>query len=93
MTSKHTPGPWTANKIYGDWNVYSADDDDTIAAVHSEDNQKANAYLIAAAPDMLAAAVKALAFLDHLDNFTGHAACEIARADLRRAIDMAKGGR
>lgn len=59
----HTPGPWTAQERHerGDWRVSEIrlDDQRTIGAVYSDDVSddafEANARLIAAAPDLLAA--------------------------------------
>lgn len=63
MTSKHTPGPW---KVFNGTDVYP-DDDDTegmryiadCAPVYDDlsfEQRRANARLIAAAPDLLAVA-------------------------------------
>ena len=60
--SKHTPGPWRASELgvlsdkltsYGNWYVCSLIDPDN-------EEHKANARLIAAAPELLAACKKAL---------------------------------
>ncbi len=58
----HTPGPWTAQPIYpftnGGYYVFvDADQSSIIATVHNRGhkNAAANARLIAAAPEMLAA--------------------------------------
>lgn len=62
MNAKHTPGPWTV----GD-SLLIYDDDAREVAIPSgrtEENLKANAHLIAAAPKLLAA-------LDDLLNFEG----------------------
>ncbi len=58
--SGHTPGPWLADDGEGgDWVVAAESDGDVIAplfmATGHYDDAKANAYLIAAAPDLLAA--------------------------------------
>ena len=46
---------WTAEKAYGDWNVYDGEEQ-LVAAVHVDDadDQRAAALLMAAAPSMLA---------------------------------------
>jgi hypothetical protein len=51
---EHAPTPWVATKAYGDWNVYDRDDK-LVAALHVNDEQKAAAQLLAAAPEMLQA--------------------------------------
>lgn len=61
VTMKHTPGPWTTNprailsRVFADGGLRGGDD---IASVHGA-NDKANARLIAAAPELLEA-VKAM---------------------------------
>ena len=69
----HTPGPWTYDES---WALIKGDDGSEIAAVHAarafrapkgkdafKDEPKANARLIAAAPDLLAALQKMTALL------------------------------
>ena len=61
----HTPGPWTVNTHYGyPWHVNGNADVDTVCrigghktAVKNEEENEANARLIAAAPDLRAACV------------------------------------
>lgn len=85
---KHTPGPW--DKIQhreGDSRVGAKT---LIAIVYSEaykdtENQKANANLIAAAPDLLEAAQQALRILESMPNEGS------TYGVLERAIDKAKG--
>jgi hypothetical protein len=54
--TKHTPGPWVA-KPTGDtqWKVCHSGSEFGIVCVTSQGNDKANAELIAAAPDLLRA--------------------------------------
>lgn len=59
MTTKHTPGPWFAEAVYGRWCVW---DDagiacicDVHAGVEPDPSGAEHAHLIAAAPDLLAA--------------------------------------
>jgi len=73
-TAKHTPGPWQAR-----WQdpidvddcariaIETAPDAGDIAGIHhaTRGEDEANARLIAAAPDLLAAAVEALQEADH----------------------------
>lgn len=56
MDSKHTPGPWKPEKVYGNWDVYDAEEN-LVATIHGAEahQQKPNVRLIAAAPDMLEA--------------------------------------
>ena len=59
----HTPGPWNAAPWEGDWNIVkphpanpTGDTGDVIARVpHYRDQTEANARLVAAAPELLAA--------------------------------------
>jgi hypothetical protein len=59
--SKHTPGPWTIDVAYGGWSIRSkgimlALSGGSISTwITPEDEDAANARLIAAAPDLLEA--------------------------------------
>lgn len=59
MSAKHTPGPWEACKVgdYGDYDgqclVVLGDDMRVAVTLGSDKTAKANASLIAAAPDLL----------------------------------------
>jgi len=74
METKHTPGPWKVEEynsatLRGAIGIFSADS--TIPIVHSPMGESlaeadANARLIAAAPELLAAAEKASALIKHL---------------------------
>lgn len=76
-THAHTPGPWTVFKDSRDYRpgieadafsvvIYGyGDDDDGGVQGKSKEEEIANAYLIAAAPDMLEA-------LKNLENDDGH---------------------
>jgi prepilin-type processing-associated H-X9-DG protein len=64
MSAQHTPGPWTVDKMpacdvpFRDVNILRADGHAAAVAIDAdinEDELVANARLIAAAPDMLAA--------------------------------------
>ena len=80
--SKHTPGPWTYNRntVSNEWRIIpTADGYASVGACWAE----ANARLIAAAPDMLAALVE---MRDHF--MTGDECRELAAAIIARA----KGG-
>lgn len=58
MTDKHTSGPWALQDLdlrggkY--WCVRAPGLEESLAEVHEDDNGKANARLIAAAPDLVA---------------------------------------
>lgn len=60
MTDKHTPGPWTAIELRGgQHHIVGTAFDDSVAVTcypfHGAPARAANARLIAAAPDLLAA--------------------------------------
>ena len=84
--SKHTPGPWIAHKRH----IAAANGGIGLAVVHVNDDivdaqtTDANAALIAAAPDLLSAARKALAA------WTGDGP-PIVLDELRAAIAKAEG--
>ena len=63
--AKHTPGPWTQRKMStGDLAVGNVNESRGVAAVSGyHHNAEADARLIAAAPDMLAALKSALALI------------------------------
>lgn len=76
MSAKHTPGPWEACKVgdYGDYDgrclVVLGDDMRVAVALGEDKTAKANARLIAAAPDLLDALQDLVAMLPdpELDN-------------------------
>lgn len=90
--SEHTPKPWRISD-HGDGTslIYGTGGVD-IADTRSSANQKANARLIAAAPDLLAA-LKTMSAMWHAyvgpDNYDGHAAK--AFSDAVAAIQKATG--
>ena len=78
---KHTPGPWVKEKTGRGIGPLSKEDDQSYGMVipvayvdfaESDDVQKANANLIAAAPDMLAALKFILAWLPSCDEEATH---------------------
>lgn len=98
-TNKHTPGPWAATRILGDW--WIEEDDPTafcrrrIAVVDNGagiDSLAAYARLIAAAPDLLAALEAAREFI--IDGvamgFVGMPEDEIVLEVIEKAIRKAK---
>lgn len=97
-TAQHTPGPWTHHKSDVHFHIESADR--RICEVRYASNgdtgwtSEANAKLIAAAPQLLAAAKRALEYLtDHGLDLDGHEEEIVAgiRAELDDAITKAKG--
>jgi hypothetical protein len=92
MKAKHTPGPWLYQPCAGqhDFAVYQEENGDCVALVRKYD--EANARLMAAAPDLLAACRDALRYLNNPEEFDGDLT-EIAFAtDLENAIRKATGG-
>ena len=91
MTTKHThtPGPWVAEDVgAGDWEVNSARNDFHIASPSSHrPNVEANARLIAAAPDLLAAAEDLLLWA----NISDESRDAPLRDKVRTAIAKARG--
>jgi hypothetical protein len=97
MTAQHTPGPWLADGEPGGMfmqiDIFTADGTaiaDTCWGPGEDRESRANVRLIAAAPDLLDAAVKAEALLTSL---TAQAKSEPGGAlkDLRAAIAKAVG--
>ena len=84
----HTKGPWTTYIKGGVDGWITAADGNLIACAVRYESMQANAALIAAAPDMLAASEAFMSELDSGDNFM---AWEKAKAELRAAIAKAKG--
>lgn len=97
IITAHAPGPWEARRELGDWvirraNVIYANDAVKIADVnHGRTDDEANAALIAAAPDLLAAAKMWLAHYDYCvrDHRIGD---EMGIAELRAAVAKATQG-
>lgn len=93
---KHTPGPWNQMVKMNGFTAVGANT--LIARVFSTafqdlENERANAHLIAAAPDLLEAVKDALAFLDRPD-ITTYEWYKLAPkhvAMFRRAIAKAEG--
>lgn len=74
--SKHTPGPWKAYKLDGEWFIEGGDGDIADVGFKTEDGEEAdldalfeaNAHLMAAAPELL----EALAFYVRICGNTAH---------------------
>lgn len=52
MAYEFAPIPWVCKKVYGDWSVYDSEEK-LVAEIHTEDDERQTALLIAAAPDLL----------------------------------------
>lgn len=67
MTTKHTPGPWFSRKGQrdGTWKVHDIEDAEGLLL--AEAIKSADARLIAAAPDLLAACIEARKVYDDGD--------------------------
>ena len=87
--AKHTPGPWQIGypgvKSQGN---YIADCD--VSYVFPDDEKRANARLIAAAPDLLAALERCLPFVDRIRANSGGDG-NLTALTARAAIAAAKG--
>jgi hypothetical protein len=94
MEAKHTPGPWNPIKspddCGGGWWIQGPEINECrdLTILSPNFSTEANARLIAAAPDLLAAAESALAFLEQLGY---HGGGNTPAANLMRAITKAKG--
>ena len=67
MKAQHTPGPWQARAGLSRWNVTTCEKPRTfnICAINTDRiEQAANARLIAAAPELLAACEEAIRYVD-----------------------------
>ena len=86
MSAQHTPGPWSIDRAYGDCCV-AGRDGDRIAAVYGYDygEDEANAALIAAAPDLLAACQAVLDEFPAADGRRIESVKALCRAALRKA--------
>lgn len=94
----HTPGPWlTEREQGGGWAVWTRQPHTgTLATIHEEDINgcfpaDANARIIAAAPDMLAALVAAERFMGGFEGDEMQEGIDDRLALVRAAISLAKG--
>ena len=82
MSAQHTPGPWTLSERMTIW----SESDRLIACCCADSlnaptaSETANARLIAAAPDLLAALHEAIQFIDPIASFTAYGRCAAALA-------------
>ena len=81
--TKHTPGPWNITR-HGDLIVGRDDIRGDVAIAEAKFNWQANAHLIAAAPELLAALHEIAAMRDY-DAATAAEARNIARAAIAKA--------
>lgn len=83
----HTPGPWTAYEFGGRWFVSFQNDDSgpAVSIMSWPHQQKANAHLIAAAPEILAALKMAEPFLRRFGSSDEATAVEVALAAIAKA--------
>lgn len=89
MTDTHTPGPWMPQFVGGRWSIWAGSDHPKVCqlGVLNEDN-KADAHLIAAAPNLLEAVKTALPAIVWAAIHTGGNAVQFAGVEsvLRNAI-------
>ena len=95
MTTKHTPGPWTTYnpstaQLYYSLRITSETDGHDVAALipngKNAERWEANARLIAAAPDLLAALDEMLGDAETMNApYRNDAICERARAAIAKA--------
>ncbi|CUJ42077.1 hypothetical protein U2261_10510 [Achromobacter xylosoxidans] len=104
MTTSHTPGPWKVFDTMVDGETYGIDGADGTAVVYygfrdTEDGirKKADAFLIAAAPELLQALQKLLDLqvakkeLEYLDKGIGTKTPNAAWLEARSAVAKARG--
>ena len=93
--SKHTPGPWTADRTHDDVVMVDAGSGSAICDVYGDysGEREANAALIAAAPEMLAALRRLLKACGHMPIEATPKSAEMMMAglDAVRAIKKATG--
>lgn len=99
---KHTPGPWTiegegtlvtpvTGALIGTTRIGTGGYGE-IELLDGTNEPEGNKYLIAAAPELLAALRALLVVADHPNNPMATGACSSIIADARNAIAKAKGG-
>lgn len=94
MSAKHTPGPWVIEEWdsdygpTGDFSIFQSDEEEvrmpiaSVQAAFNGKNTQANARLIAAAPDLLEAAMS-------LKDVCNRPSAARTRAEAWRALDKA----
>ena len=99
VSAKHTPGPWTIRQSYSSERIIVKAPQPTnrvLAGFGSEDEplddtDVANARLIAAAPELLQAAMQAESLIPHLCDLDSSEATAAVVEQLRAAIAKATG--
>ena len=90
MAEQHTPGPWEVGQY--EWDITTADDDEVAQANAACPEWRANARLIAAAPELLRVCLDTLNRLDYLRSVWGDEGITRGLADaLRAAVARATG--
>ena len=102
-TLGHTPGPWThtlneSGSMRGVWGKPKGSNITGMVCymtnpVSANQEGAANAHLIGASPELLAAAIDMVAQVDAYDYVHGRDSCDIDPDGLRLAIAKAKGGK
>ena len=92
QTKGHTPGPWICDQINGE--IHTGEEECISRVYLLAEQESANARLIAAAPDLLAACKRSLEDLESLlEHGCGDETCMRASiATLRGDITKAEGG-
>ena len=90
MTTTHTPGPWETADLRVMWGSYFVADCDGKGDIGRQEEGRANARLIAAAPDLLQVALALVsAWDDEPTDFAGEIAYQVKQA--RAAIEKTRG--
>lgn len=95
IIARHTPGPWQANKRHNGWDVY-APDKRVVAEIYrvaEPEICEANARLVAAAPELLEAAKRFIAWIDSgKRGFPSESKLDAAVTETRTAVAKATTG-
>lgn len=83
MSSKHTPGPWAAQKGRTTWHVGT--ESRGVASIYNYGEEEANARLIAAAPELLSALCAMLTHMGMDEDEWNKPTFDQARAALKAA--------
>ena len=83
----HTPGPWRAEMRFPPIRYVIQDDcNDTVAKTYGQPEQKADALLLAAAPELLAALQDLMSYATERSPVRWHQAKANARAAIAKAL-------
>lgn len=92
QTRKHTSGPWAVTGAPGRLSIHNADNGNSVATIAYLDAEaKANAALIAAAPDLLALLVESKKIILSMGEVTPGSAAHSFLIDCRETIAKAQG--